>query len=299
MNRVVLAHGGAGSYDNKHHDGPQAAAEQGMAALERGGSVVDAVVAATVVLEDDPRFNAGTGSNLRFDGRTIEMDASLMDGATGAFGAVACLQDVANPIYVAQDVMATPHNLLAGAGATAYARTRGHGVANVLTPAARTKYDVLMERLRTEGIAPGWCDWDITELRSHWNYDADLAELIPPGDTVGAVARDGDHFAAALSTGGTICTLLGRVGDVPLPGCGLWAGSEGAVCVTGDGDHLARARLASRVESWLKAGRDAQDCVDHAIALFPEEVAVGLIVVEPGSHAGGSNLEMAWAAVTA
>ncbi len=296
---TVLAHGGAGSFDHKEHDGPQAAADAGLAAFQRGATPLDAAIVATQVLEDDPRFNAGTGSNLRFDGHSIEMDAAVMDGMSGRFGAVACIERVRNPVLVARDVLDTPHNLLAGRGATAFARARGHADWNPEAPISRAKYERLQTMLASGDIEPGWCEWDLADLRRDWNFSVPFAQAVGPSDTVGAVASDGQHFAAALSTGGTISTLLGRVGDVPLPGCGLWAGKQGAVCVTGDGDHLARARLAGRVESWLKQGESADTCIDKAIALFPEHVAVGLLVLAPHGHAGGSNLQMAWAVAEA
>lgn len=259
------------------------------------GGALAAVLAATRELEDDPRFNAGTGSNFRFDGRTIEMDAAVMT-SDGRFGAVAAIRDVRNPVLVAADVRATPHDLLAGEGATRYARARGHAPFDPSTPTARAKHARVVEMMRTGKIEPGWSDWTTESIAPHWNFETELRKVIGPSDTVGAVARVGDSFAAALSTGGTAATLLGRVGDAPLPGCGLMAGPAGAVCVTGDGEHLARARLADRVYAWLASDVAPEDAVRRAIALFPAEVAVGLLVVSKRGHAGGSNLDMAWAA---
>jgi beta-aspartyl-peptidase (threonine type) len=293
MTWTVLAHGGAGSFDHKEHDGPVTAAQGGLEAGLETGSVLDAVVRATQILEDDVRFNAGTGSNLRFDGKSIEMDASVMTD-DGRFGAVACIQRVKNPILVARDLLPTPHNLLAGLGATAYARARGYPDHDNRSEIATKKFEHLREMIHNSAIEEGWCEWDLPQLQEHWNFDISFREAIGPTDTVGAVAYNGERFAAALSTGGTISTLLGRVGDVPLIGCGLYAGPEGAVCVTGDGDDLSRARLSSRVAEWMAAGIDPQECVDKAIALFPAKVAVGLLVITPKGYAAGSNLQMAW-----
>lgn len=293
-----MAHGGAGSFDARDHDGPERAARAGADVIGGPHGALAAVLAATRALEDDPRFNAGTGSNFRFDGKTIEMDAAVMT-SDGRFGAVAAIRDVKNPVDVARDVLATPHDLLVGEGATKYARVRGHPTYDPATPVARAKHAKVIEMLRSGKIEPGWSEWDKESLAPHWNFDADMRALLGPSDTVGAVAWDGHGFAAALSTGGTAATLMGRVGDVPLPGCGLMAGPAGALCVTGDGEHLARVRLADKAYTWLASGVHPKDVVTTSIALFPAEVAVGLVVISREGYAGGSNLAMAWAAAEA
>src|SRR5207244_10218340 len=91
-----------------------------MEVLTHGGRALDSVVESIVVLEDDPRLNAGTGSRMRIDGR-IQMDAALMDADLEA-GGVAAVEEVKNPIRVARDVFGTPHVLLVGSDATAFAR---------------------------------------------------------------------------------------------------------------------------------------------------------------------------------
>lgn len=295
MTLTVLAHGGAGSFDANQHDGPETAAEVGLSCLTDGGSPLEAAVAATEHLEDDERFNAGTGSNLRFDGDTIEMDASVMT-SDGRFGAVAGIQRVRHPVAVAVDLLDTPHDLLAGEGALRYARARGHEDHDPRTEAAEAKHAKVVEMVASGEIEQGWSDWELGTLEEHWNYDRPMREVFGPSDTVGAVASDGERFAAALSTGGTAATLLGRVGDVPLPGCGLQAGPAGAVCVTGDGEHLARARLADTAYAWLEDGIPVEELVPRAVDLFPDDVAVGLLAVTADGFTGGSNLEMAWSA---
>src|SRR5262245_42998698 len=112
MEPLVIVHGGAGAAAALR-DGPQKAAALGLEWLLAGEDAVNAAVAAAVWMEDDPRFNAGTGSNLRLDGKTIEMDAAVMDSA-GLFGAVMALQRTKNPILVARAVADTPHLMLAG-----------------------------------------------------------------------------------------------------------------------------------------------------------------------------------------
>jgi len=292
----VVTHGGAAS-PSRDREGTERAAARGMHVLRGGGSPLDAAVAACVSLEDDPRFNAGTGSNLRFDGRTIEMDAACMD-SDGRFGGVAALRDVKNPVLVARDVLGTPHNLLAGEGALRYARARGHGPHDPWTERAQEKFDRLRGKLRDMSYDASECEWDLDDLARHWNFEEPLKAVLGPGDTVGAVASDGERFAAALSTGGTMSTLLGRVGDTPLPGCGLHAGPAGAVAVTGDGDHLARALLAYRAYGWLEGGLAPDEARDRGIALFPARVDVGIIIAARSGASGGSNRDMAWSSAS-
>ena len=294
MTYVVVTHGGASSLD-AHSDGTALAARKAMDLLHAGVSALDAAVEAVALLEDDPRFNAGTGSNLRFDGKTIEMDASCMD-STGRFGAVACLRNVKNPVKVARALFYTPHNLLVGEGATRYARMLGHEPYDPWTERAQKKFDLLWEGIRASKYDPGVCEWDVKELARHWNYEVPLEDILGPDDTVGAVVYDGTTYAAALSTGGTMSTLLGRVGDVPLPGCGLHVGPAGAVAVTGDGDYLARKQLASHVYRLLDSGMTPEEARDVAFTLFAPHVDVGIILVHGDRYGGGSNRQMAWSA---
>ena len=121
MAREAMTGADQGGYEA----GLAAALAAGGAVLAGGGSALDAVEAAVVALEDDPLFNAGRGSVFTFDG-TIELDASIMDGAGRAAGAVTGLTTVRNPVRLARAVMEhSPHVFLGGAGAEAFARGRG------------------------------------------------------------------------------------------------------------------------------------------------------------------------------
>lgn len=292
----AIAHGGAAS-SRTDSDGPQSAVAAALAALSSGRPCLDAAVAGCVVLEDDPRFNAGTGSNLRLDGKTVEMDAAVMTG-DGKFGAVACIRDVRNPVLVARDVHRTPHNLLAGDGAIAYARARGHAAFDVRTGEARRRHAEVRRILRlakAQRRDGDGGDWDAEAIAGHWNYPQDLAVVLGSGDTVGVCVQAGPEYAAAISTGGTIATLLGRVGDVPLYGCGIYAGPRGAVSVTGAGDFLTRRMQASRLYGLMEGGAEPDAAIAQAVALFPPEVDVGAIVLFDGRRAAGGNRDMAWA----
>ncbi len=282
---MVVCHGGSAS-NPSHADGPQRACIAGLAAIARGDGALEAAVAATGVLEDDERFNAGTGSNLRLDGTTVQMDASCMS-SRGRFGAVAAIERVKNPVVIARGVLDTPHILLVGDGATAFARRRGADDFDPTTDGAR-------ERLRKiVSVAGPLGEWSRDELERAWNFETPLREVLG-GDTVGCVASDGESFASALSSGGTTTVLRGRVGDVPLPGCGLHAGEHGAIAVTGDGEDIARALLAYRAYAELERGRSPQEVVDWALGELAERVDVGIIVLDRTEFAGGARHGMAW-----
>ena len=223
--------------------------------------------AAVRVLEDDPEFNAGTGSVLTRDG-TVETDAAVMDGATGRVGAVGAVPDLGCAIALARAVLdAGEHVLLVGPAAWRFA-------AEV-------------------GIAPAPAGSLVTP-RQRARLDAWLAARAPAseGGTVGAVARDRDgRFAAATSTGGIVGKRSGRVGDSPIAGAGTWADREVAISATGDGEAILRVALASdlarrgadAIEGALRALRARTGGSAGAIAIDARGVWFGTAVAD---HAG-------------
>ena len=228
----IIVHGGAGDFVELDAaepciDGCLRAARLGHAVLLRGGSALDAVVAAVVALEDDPTFNAGLGSALNLRGE-VENDASVMRGEDGGAGAVACLKDVKNPIRLARLVMEqTPHVMLVADGAREFAIEQG---VPLLPPGTQVT------------------------VKQHEKWKRLLAARTPKGHgTVGAVARDDrGHVAAATSTGGTMLKRPGRVGDTPLIGCGTYAlDSLGACSCTGLGEAIIKATLARQAVGQL------------------------------------------------
>ncbi|APR77883.1 Isoaspartyl aminopeptidase [Minicystis rosea] len=302
MNYAILTHGGAAS---PHHfsDGCIAAAERARAVLDEGGDALAAALAATVALEDDPRFNAGTGSNLRLDGRTIEMDASAMS-SDGRFGAVACIQSVQNPVLVAARVMETPHLMLVGEGATAFARRLGFPTFDPTTEGAKKKYARALAELAGHGDGDYAVDADPfrrMDLAKVWNFDGEpppVARItssdVEGCDTVGAVVRDRHgRFAATASTGGTLYMLKGRVGDSPLMGAGVYAGPHGAVACTGVGEEIARRFLAKTVYDWLVEDVSPARAAQRAVAMFPDVIDAGLLVAGREGQAVASNRNMA------
>lgn len=290
MTYAILVHGGAAS-PRDYADGCEVAAARAREVLERGGDALAAALAATVVLEDDPRFNAGTGSNVRLDGGLVEMDAAAT-ASDARFGAVACIQRVKNPVLVAAEVMRTPHLLLVGEGATAFARRRGFPDHDPTTDAARAKHARAMAELCGRGDGAYEREaaaWSLERLRDGWNFAGD-----PPAcDTVGAAVRDRHGlFAATASTGGTVYMLRGRVGDSPLLGAGIYAGPHGAVAATGAGEAIARRLLAKTVHDWLADGVVPQRAAQRAVGLFPSVVDVGVLVVGRDAHGVASNRAM-------
>lgn len=274
-------------------DGAQRAAEAALQSLAKGESALEAAVVGTVVLEDDPRFNAGTGSNIRLDGKTIQMDASLMTGS-GEFAAVAAIERVRNPIRAAQLVLRSPHLLLAGDGATRFAHRMGLADEIPESEGARERFQKRLARL-AEALRkdPRALDW-----RDYWNFPGEMPAALrgwdEAGDTVGTVVRDAQgRFAATLSTGGTSVTLYGRVGDVPVYGAGLYAGPAGAVACTGYGEEIIRRMLARSVYESMSGGEAARDAVAHAAA-FSEGDGVGIIALDAYGWGVASNREMAF-----
>lgn len=292
---AVLVHGGAGS-SRQADDGCARAAALGLAQLADGQGALEAVVAAVVALEDDERFNAGTGSELSLNGVTIEMDAALMD-TRGRLGAVAALRAVKNPVLVARAVADTPHHFLCGDGASRFARMLGHPEYDAVTDKARANHARTLEQLRSAQQAmPGASNADFERF---WNYEVPYnvrgAEAC---DTVGAVARDAaGHFAVAGSTGGSTPALLGRVGDTPLIGSGFYAGPLGAIACTGIGEHIMRHLLAREVYQWIADGMALGDALQRGVDLFDTRVSIGLIAVSKTEMASRSNRDMARAEV--
>jgi L-asparaginase/beta-aspartyl-peptidase (threonine type) len=285
---AAVVHGGAGS-PRTRMDGTDRAAAKALATLRTGAPALDGALAGVVVLEDDPRFNAGTGANLRLDGKTIQMDAACMEGESGAFGAVAAIERVKNPVLVARKVMDTPHLLIVGEGATRFARAMGFPDYDPTCAENRARFKRVQDILK--GTDPRQLDaWKRYDWKKGWNFPTPLKEALGTPDTVGCVTRDAQgRFAAAISTGGTTITFYGRVGDVPMFGAGIYAGPKGAVACTGNGEDIIKRLVAKAAYDLLAKGLPAQEAVDQTLATFPATIDLGLIAIGPDSTGGGCN----------
>jgi beta-aspartyl-peptidase (threonine type) len=248
----IICHGGAGTIDDKagYAAGLNEAIDEGYRLLRQSANALEAVVAAVRILEDNPLFNAGTGSDLTIDG-LIEMDASLM-AQDGRFGAVAGIWNVRNPILVAERVMNdTDHLLLSGFGATEFARKAGFEESNVVTERALTR----LRQVNDHGSR-------YFQKQNQQRFPSGLpqasgdgAENLPAehAGTVGAVARDKHgSLAVATSSGGIVGRMRGRIGDAAIIGAGSYAGLTGAVSCTGHGEEIMRRSLARDIVDRMK-----------------------------------------------
>jgi beta-aspartyl-peptidase (threonine type) len=289
-NPVLLVHGGAWNIPDDmveaHLSGVRAALDAGWAALQRGGSAVDAVEAAVVVMEDDITFDAGRGSFLTSDGR-VQLDAMIMDGGTLRAGGVGCVEHIRNAVRAARHVLEdSPHVYLVGEGAERFAAA--HGVE--LCDNKELVIDREVERLRTvqaQGAV------------------GRPAEFFAEHDTVGAVALDfrGD-IAAATSTGGTINKTPGRVGDSSLIGCGCYADNlSAAVSTTGWGEPMMKLVLAKWAADEVAGGKAPEEVAWAAMDHLKSRLGGhgGLILLGPDARMGMAHNtpRMAWGYHTA
>jgi L-asparaginase / beta-aspartyl-peptidase len=275
---AIVVHGGCGRWEASATSGAlkslRRAALTGQHVLAAGGAALEAVCAAAVLLEDDPLFNAGTGATLNAEGEA-ELDASVMVGRGLRCGGVAAIRRVKNPVLVARKVMEeTPHCLLAGAGAEAFARASGFADYDPVTPERRRGHDRAL-------VAVG----------------------MPVGGTIGAIARDRDGgFAAATSTGGTALKLPGRVGDSPIPGAGNYATEHAAASATGHGELMLRAVATKAVCDLIGDGTTAGAAVRSIVASLPMQSgqSAGIIALDGRARVGvvmrGGVMPHAWCA---
>lgn len=239
MNNFSIAiHGGAGTLvkgmmtselEAKYKTALKLALDTGYAVLENGGTSVEAVEKAVIVLEDSPLFNAGKGAVFTAE-ETHEMDASIMDGKTLNAGAVSLITGIKNPVSLSKDVMEkSEHVFLAGEGAMQFAKMNNYTIED-----KTYFYDELRHN-----------QW--LEIKDTDSFQLDHAKKKDSKfGTVGAVACDKDgNIAAATSTGGMTNKKFGRVGDSPMIGAGNYANNKTcAISCTGSGEFFIRGVVA-------------------------------------------------------
>lgn len=253
MNKLSIAiHGGAGTIvkedmtpelEAAYRKSLQQAMDAGYAVLENGGTSINAVIAAVVVLEDDPLFNAGKGSVFTKKGLN-EMDAAIMDGSTLDAGAIAGVRNIRNPIELAEEVMLhSGHVFLSGKGANDFAIKQGIKLEPDEYFYSEYRYDQWRE-IR---------DSDLYQLDHKSDKLVGLMKNKKFG-TVGAVACDEDgNIAAATSTGGMTNKRYGRIGDSPMIGVGTYANNKTcAISCTGHGEIFIKAVAAYDVSCLME-----------------------------------------------
>ncbi len=280
---MVVTHGGTDS-KTEYSDGCEAAGRRALERLAGGDDVLEAAVSAVEVMEADGRFGAGRGGYLSMDGQTIELDAAVMD-TRGRLGAVAGAEEVVHAVRLARHVADTPHVLIVGTGATELARRLGLHQPFEPTEKVRKEYREYVEMLEKAGPPQGPADDTESDagralVKKFWNYGVPWQQVMDRygHGTVGAVVRDGQgHFAVAVSTAGSMPALRGRVADIPLIGCGFYAGPAGAVACSGIGEHNVRHLTAYRVYQWIEQGMPLREALERGMNLTPEGLQSGMI----------------------
>jgi beta-aspartyl-peptidase (threonine type) len=256
---AIIVHGGAGPLTEERLSGRLKGCEQaaltGWKLLQEGKSALDAVATAVMALEDNPLFNAGTGSTLNVHGQ-VEMDAAIMDGEMLSAGAVAAVSKIKNPINLARKVLEDGrHVLLGGEGAHLFARQSG------------------IPEYPPELLI-------VEDARRRWEKQH---------GTVGCVALDqAGRLAVGTSTGGMFDKLPGRIGDSSLLGCGTYADKSGGVSCTGNGEAIIRVVMAKSALEFLSGGSHPMEAAEKAVAYLKEKAdgQGGLIIVDRAARVG-------------
>ncbi len=241
-------------------------------------------------MENNPLFNAGTGSALNLLGR-IETDAAIMDGRTLRGGAVALLTGIRNPIKAARIVMdETEHVLIAGRPAERLALANGLQKGNRRVPRRVRAWREALNQLKTKK-RKGPSEKTLSLFLKH------------RGDTVGALALDArGNLAAGDSTGGVTLKLPGRVGDSPIIGAGLYAdNNSGAATATGLGEQAMRL-VISKTACDLMRLQPAPKAARAVIRLATKKVGngTGIITLDRAGRFGVAHntRHLCWAVRT-
>ena len=276
----IMVHGGAGALDNvkdnktaiRYLESIRRILEHGREVMTLGGSALQAVEACASLLEDDPVFNAGCGSVLNENGK-VEMDAAIMDGRDLSAGAVAAVDNIANPVQLARLVMSeSEHVMLISEGAMRFADHCGM---------ERVPEDYFYTPERIEQLHYARLQHKV--MLDHDDSEEDSEDQ--KYGTIGAIARDPDgNLAAATSTGGIVNKRMGRVGDSPIIGAGVYADNETcAVSATGFGEDFMRSVISKTISDFIyMKGMDAGQATAAGIEYLTRKVQGrgGVIVID-------------------
>ncbi len=250
----IIIHGGFFSESSTNHETKVAKQNALMRIVKdsynylQSHSAIETVVYAVSLLEDDALFNAGIGSQIQSDGK-IRMSASLMDGTTEKFSGVINIEEVKNPIQVAQLLLNVDDRVLGGSGATNFARNHGFEKFSTEIPQRRAEYEAKVASLGT--------------------------------GTVGCVALDADgKLAAATSTGGKGFEIPGRISDSATV-AGNYANQYCGVSLTGVGEDIVSGAVAAKIVTRVTDGFSLQQAFEKTFSeLKPYDGFAGAIAID-------------------
>ena len=250
----IIIHGGFFSESSTNHE-TKVAKQQALLRIVKDSyyylkthSALETVVYATSLLEDDELFNAGIGSQIQSDGK-IRMSASLMDGSTMKMSGVINIEDVKNPVQVAQILLNYDDKVLGGSGATNFARANGFEQFSTEIPQRRSEYKAKLAATRI--------------------------------GTVGCVALDANgNLAVATSTGGKGFEIPGRVSDSATV-AGNYANKFCGVSLTGVGEDIVSGAVAAKIVTRVTDGFTLEKAFEKTFdELKPYDGFAGAIAID-------------------
>lgn len=265
--------------------------------LQKGGRALDAVEAAGRASEDEPSCCVGLGAWPDRDGR-VTLDSCIMSG-NGDCGAVSFLERIKHPVSVARKVMeTTPHVLLSGEGAQAFAVASGFPLEDgALSPDAEKEWKKWLEKSKYKPVI------NIENKKA-----AGEVSVFPPyffddgsanHDTMGTVAMDaGGKLAGMVTTSGMAFKMRGRVGDSPIIGAGLFVDDEaGAATSSGVGEEVIRICGTHTVIEQMRLGRSPEEACREAVRRVvkrdpakAKEMQVGFVALSKKGEIGAFSL---------
>ncbi|WP_396177639.1 isoaspartyl peptidase/L-asparaginase [Flavobacterium sp.] len=250
----IIIHGGFFS-ESSTNAATKIAKQKALSEIVRSGylylenhSALETVVYTVSLLEDNELFNAGIGSQIQSDGK-IRMSASIMDGSTLKMSGVINIEDVKNPVFVAQKLLDYEDKVLGGSGATAFARKKGFEVFSTEIPQRKAEYEA-----KLSGNRQG---------------------------TVGCVALDKDgKLAVATSTGGKGFEMVGRISDSATV-AGNYANTFCGVSLTGVGEDIVSGAVAAKIVTRVTDGFSLKDAFAKTFdELQPIDGFAGAIAID-------------------